>query len=78
MSIPDYSPFWMVWRVGGMLPSHRHTTEESARQEAQRLAKLHPGHEFIVLRAVAKVRKDEVQWRELSGHPIPWIGAVDV
>lgn len=52
--------FWMV--VGSGTPNHRHTSPASARQEAERLARLNPGAEFVVLQAVAQVVKTELAW----------------
>jgi hypothetical protein len=41
--------FWMV--LGDGRPTFRHTYENSANQEAERLARANPGREFIVLEA---------------------------
>jgi hypothetical protein len=52
--------FWMV--LGEGRPNYRHTTIESARAEAERLARQHPEREFFVLESVAMVKKTNVQW----------------
>ena len=52
--------FWMVVGIG--TPTHRHKTLMSARTEAERLARLYPGQEFVVLKSVSRVQKSDVQW----------------
>lgn len=47
--------FWMVWTKTGHSPRKTHTTGAAAETEALRLAALHPGKKFIVLRAVSKL-----------------------
>lgn len=47
--------FYMVWTKTGWPPRKQHATRQAADQEADRLARRHPGKKFIVLRAVAKV-----------------------
>ena len=56
--------FWMVWGDGGTGPTHRHQTEELAKQEAERLANLSPRQKFYVLEATSSVVKDSVQWSD--------------
>lgn len=46
--------YWMV--LGNGVPRYRHSTEQSARTEAYRLATLNPDCTFTVLQAVASVR----------------------
>lgn len=43
---------WMVYGVGQRAPTYEHTSEDRAREEAQRLARDHPGITFYVLKAV--------------------------
>ena len=57
-------PFWFVLNPDGRAPRYRHTSEKSARDEAERLARNNPGVTFIVLKAVASVRSVDVQWTE--------------
>lgn len=54
----DNKAFWMVWAVGGDAPTYQHPTEDSARREAQRLARLIPGKQFVVLETVASYMWD--------------------
>lgn len=44
--------FWLVWREGGnSTPHFKHTSEEEAEKEAERLAASYPGVAFYVLPA---------------------------
>lgn len=45
-------PYWLVWRLNGESPKHKHATFELADAEAQRLARTHRGAEFVVLETV--------------------------
>lgn len=49
-------PFFLVWNPQSGYTKYRHETEEAAAEEARRLAVLHPGKEFIVLRPVESVK----------------------
>ena len=51
--------FWMV--KGDGPASIHHFTEESAAQEAQRLAKANPGKTFVVMQARRAFQKIEVE-----------------
>ncbi len=61
--------FWMVWNPKDRTPTVKHETEESAKCEAERLAKLPQsnGATFFVLKATSMVRKYEppVTWEDL-------------
>jgi hypothetical protein len=49
---PKAATFWLVWSPTGAKPPHyRHTSESSARTEAERLAREHRGARFYVLEA---------------------------
>lgn len=48
----ELTRFWFVWNPSASLPRHRHNSKADAQREAERLAALHPGHQFIVLKAV--------------------------
>jgi hypothetical protein len=51
------SKFWAVWKVDGGSPPHkRHTTFESAKAEAERLATQSQG-DYYVLEVVGVVRR---------------------
>lgn len=57
--------FWMVYGNGQRAPTYAHATEESAREEAARLANLYPGVAFHVLETVASVEHSALQWKEI-------------
>lgn len=48
--------FWVVWRessgVFSYIPSFKHLTAHEAQREAERLAQMHPGSQFHVLKAL--------------------------
>jgi hypothetical protein len=44
--------FWFVWNASASMPRVKHTTEQSANVEAERLARVHRGQTFIVLMSV--------------------------
>ena len=46
--------FFMVWTKTGWAPRKPHASFDAACKEAERLARLHPGKKFIVLKPVAK------------------------
>ena len=54
--------FWMV--LGEGQPTHRHETKESARLEAERLARQRQAWQFHVLEAVAAVRMTNLVWEQ--------------
>lgn len=64
--------FWMIWNPYGHAPTHKHITVESARAEAERLARLNPGVTFYVLQAVATCAFNQCQWKALETDPIPF------
>jgi hypothetical protein len=43
--------FWLVWDHGGGNPTVKHENYWGAQNEAQRLARLNPGRQFVVLEA---------------------------
>lgn len=47
--------FWMVWNPAGHAPTREHSTEESARTEAERLLREYPDGQFYVLEAIGVV-----------------------
>lgn len=56
-------PFWLVLRAGRepqLPPNFLHSAPESARSEATRLARAHPGVEYVVLASVSAHRTVEV------------------
>ena len=58
----DFQVFWMVWCEDGFAPTVRHNAEQSARQEAERLARKSPGQRFCVLQLIAACEKVDVVW----------------
>lgn len=52
--------FWMVWTPSGFPPNYKHESEHGAIQEAERLARINRGSTFIVLRATAARRSDDL------------------
>lgn len=50
--------FWLVWNDGpfGRVPTHKHSTQEAAKQEAERLATQNPGTRFWVMKAQGFMR----------------------
>jgi hypothetical protein len=50
--------FWLVWNKNGANPQVDHATYESAAHEAARLASVHKGQTFIVLRAQKKFKAE--------------------
>lgn len=58
--------FWMVWNPAGRNPTYRHLSESAAVLEAERLATVHPGATFVVLRMVCARRSGEMLRIDLS------------
>lgn len=58
MSGHEHTKFWMVWSPQGRAPTFKHTSKDSADTEAARLAKLNPGNQFFVLKAVGGWQTD--------------------
>lgn len=48
--------FWMVHRIGSFGMLYQHPTQARAEAEAQRLARLNPDADFVVLEAVTNFR----------------------
>jgi hypothetical protein len=55
--------FWLVWNEANGLPTYKHDSEQSARSEAERLAKNRQGEEFHVLELVDSCKVKTVFWR---------------
>lgn len=55
------NPFWMIYGIGCGAPTHRHANEGDAKREAERLARSSPGTTFVILEAIAAVRKRDVE-----------------
>lgn len=54
--------FWVVWNAYKGVPTVKHETEQSARDEAERLSILHPGHRFHVLKHIDTCVNNNVLW----------------
>lgn len=52
--------FWMVLGYG--TPTVRHHSKQSAKTEAERLARINPGESFVVLESLATVVKSDLMW----------------
>lgn len=61
--------FWIVWNPNGTNPRHRHTDEQSAFREAERLASKHPNQEFFVLVALGGAEKVDVKITRFDDIP---------
>jgi hypothetical protein len=60
--------FWIVWNELSGASTVKHSTEQSARQEAERLARSNAGQTFHVLMSIASCRKVDVEWRDYYGE----------
>jgi hypothetical protein len=54
--------FWLVWNQAGKNPTHIHSTYESAKQEAERLATRNPMHSFHVMQWVGTCQVKFLDW----------------
>jgi hypothetical protein len=54
--------FWVVWNERGGSPTVKHNTFDSARKEAERLARVHAGQSFHVLQLCGSMVKTDVHW----------------
>lgn len=74
MKDPAYlhQAFWLVWgEQPDRPPTYQHTSYESARAEAERLARNHPGDRFVVVESVCAVEKVDVREVDLRpSHPV--------
>ena len=68
---PCFERFWMVWGAGKDQPQRKHSTPESAFDEAERLALRHPGTAFYVLVSVRSCSVATVSWREAVSSGMP-------
>ena len=62
-SMRTASRFWLVVnpeRIDSHPPTYRHTSYESARDEAHRLASQHPNEQFHVMASIAAMKKSDV------------------
>ena len=67
MSDRDRRTFYLVWSpTGPHPPTVKHTSEGSARVEAQRLARFHRGQKFVVVQAVVAYQIDDLRTIEYA------------
>lgn len=57
--------FWMV--LGSGSPTRRHTSLAEARSEAERLARLNPRCEFVILQSLATCKVSDIDWQKHEG-----------
>ena len=55
---------YYVWNPAEDIPRVEHPTEEEARTEAERLARLQPKDKFVILKKVAECVYNPVFWVE--------------
>ena len=60
--------FWMVYGERQGAPTVRHKSIESARAEAERLARSAPGIRFFILEPIGAVEKVDVQFTDLRDY----------
>jgi len=62
--------FWMVWKENGNGPTRQHESLKSAEEEAERLSKLEPGKNFVVLESVKFCTIDSpIHWYDTDAIP---------
>lgn len=62
-------PFWMLYIEGQRGPTFKHASEATARQEAERLAKLIPGKKVYLLEAKAECLVQTSNWTNYEELP---------
>lgn len=67
-------PFFLIWNPDGKSPTVKHQTFQSARREAERLARNNRGHRFIVMASMEAFSLDEVVKTDLRPGPADWDG----
>lgn len=63
--------FFMVWNEGGHSPTFKHSTIESAKQEAERLARKYGG-EFHVLKSCCTAKLNDIIWTDHEIDDLPF------
>lgn len=54
--------FYLVWREGGGIPTYKHSTQQLAEMEAERLARGNPGDTFHVMACLSSVKRTDIVW----------------
>jgi len=62
--------FWMVWNEGNRDPRLKHATEEAARVETERLARMNPLQKFYLLAAIDCCQVNDISWA--CEKDLPW------
>lgn len=68
----NHEIFYLVWRENGGTPTFKHSTSQSAKREAERLARQSPGSKFHVLACLGTVQTNDVLWTEAEIDRIPF------
>jgi hypothetical protein len=63
--------FWVVWNENRGKPTFKHASEESAKKEAVKLARRHPGEQFHVLESTVTIKARGVEETKHL-HPGPF------
>lgn len=58
--------FWVVWQPEHGPFTYRHPSHESAKGEAQRLARVNPGKRFYLLQCYGYLEKHDVDFVEFE------------
>ena len=61
------SEFWMVWNPNRYVPTVKHKTFDSAKNEAMRLARSKQDQEFYVLKAVGMAVNRTAVYEKIGG-----------
>ncbi|RQZ89923.1 hypothetical protein DF053_08750 [Burkholderia cepacia] len=65
--------FFIIWcPTGPYPPKHRHESRDAAVQEAERLARVHPGNEFYVMQADTMRAVDDMKRVDFEPPDIPF------
>lgn len=65
-------PFWLVWNEKANAPTFKHATFESARAEAERLARVYQNCRFHVLQAMGHASVNTVNWTVVQDDFVPF------
>lgn len=64
--------FYMVWADNGNSPVKKHEAEYLAKEEAERLARRHPGVTFVVLKSIAECCERTIVWQNHYDGEVPF------
>lgn len=64
--------FWLIFNItSGGAPSQAHGSEKSAREEAERLARKHPSHRFVVLESMYEMTTEAAPVAKIVHKKLP-------